>query len=154
MLVLLASAALLPRTGLAEKYPPPELAGFRIGQRFDFTNETFCAENKMTGWPVKFLEKSDGFTCHSTAPRDGFDAVQVLVTKKMRVMEIYASITCKDKAEATEKRKELHAELLKQYGPRINDKPNYEFKLYLDEEIVVVILYESDLRHAYSADPD
>ncbi len=134
--------------------PPPELAGFRIGQRFDFTNETFCAEMKMTGQPAKDLEKFSGFTCWSTVPRDGFDIVHILVTKKMRVIEIYASCECKDDAAAKEKRDELKAELLKKYGSRISDDPNYTFKIYDVDGNALVILSESDLRKAYSAEPE
>ncbi len=139
---------------LSAAEPPPSLAGFRIGQRFDFTNETVCAANKMTGWPVKDLEKFGGFTCYSTEPRDGFDIVHILVTKKMRVIEVYAACECKDESAAKEKHAELKKWIVKTYGDRIEDGGPYNLELCVADEYAIVTLKESDLRHAYSADPD
>ncbi len=150
-----ASAMSMPAAAAdAVSQPPPELAGFRIGQRFDFTNEAFCAEMKMTGHPARNLEKFSGFTCWSTVPRDGFDIVHILVTKKMRVIEIYASCECGDDAAAKAKKDELNAKLLSKYGSRISDDPNYTFKIYAVDGNALVILSESDLRKAYSAEPE
>ncbi len=166
VVALLVSAAVLPRTGLGDVtrqdaasprcggIEAPELAGFTIGQRFDFTNETFCAANKMTGWPAKDLEKYSGFTCRSTVPRDGFDLVQVVVTKKMRVIEIYSSCECGDDAAAKAKKEELKAELLRKYGSRISGNPNYTITVYAVDGYALVIISESDARKAHSADPD
>ncbi len=156
MLALIAAVTAASTTSAATgaENPPPTLAGFRIGQRFDFTNETFCAESKMTGWPVKDLDKYSGFTCRSTVPRDGFDLVQVVVTKKMRVIEIYASCECGDDAAAKAKKEELKAEMLGKYGSRISEDPNYTINIYAVDGNALVIISESDIRKAHSAEPD
>ncbi len=125
-----------------------------MGQRFDFTNETFCAANKMTGWPAKFLEKSDGFTCKSTGPRGGFDSVEILVTKKMRIIEIRGTCECKDNAAAKAKHAELKDWVIKTYGSRIKKDGPYDVEVYVADESVSVTLGEADRRHAYSSNPD
>ncbi len=139
---------------LSAAEPPPSLAGFRIGQRFDFTNETFCAANGMVGWPVKDLEKFSGFTCRSTGSRGGFDSVQVLVTKKMRVIEVRGICECKDNAAAKARHSELKDWVVKTYGGRIKKDGPYDVEVYVADESAVVTLKESDQRHAYFANPD
>ncbi len=174
--VVVSSAAVLPRTGLGDgthipRRPKagvaegdvnpgvqdaasPSLAGFTMGQRFDFTNATFCAANKMTGWPAKELEKCSGFTCRSTERRGQFDEVQILVTKKMRVIEIRGICECKDNAAAKAKHAELKEWVMKTYSNRMNSDAQYNVEVYVADETACVTLSESDKRHAYSAAPN
>ena len=98
-----------------------EIAGFRLGQRLEVTNNEVCASNGLHSC-VHVTNRQTGFSyyqCESFRPIAGYEDVLLYTTTNLVVSGIEAVMKCDSKAKMEEMAKRLADKLSGDYNPPV-----------------------------------
>ena len=119
------SAVEVPRT--EEKQPPPQLAGFALGEEIDVHDkEALAARNLSCGCETRLAQV--GYTyyeCEAKKAIGEYKSVFVDVSTNKQVIGVCAVLQCKDKEESSKKAAELHAKLKADFAERLAEPSVY-----------------------------
>ena len=110
-----------------KKLPPPQLAGFALGEKIDVHDkEALAARNLCLSGEVRLAQV--GYThyeCEAKKPIGEYKSVFVDVSTNKQVIGVLAILPCKDKDESAKKAVELHAKLKADFAGRLVDPAPY-----------------------------
>ena len=136
VVALCAAAAVLPaaevlRTEGEKKLPPPQLAGFAIGETIDVhdkealaaRNLSCCGETRLAQVGYTYYE------CESKKAIGEFKSVFVDVSTNKQVIGVCVVLPCKDKEESERKAAEMREKIKAEFASRLADPGTYDLSV-------------------------
>lgn len=112
----------VPRTEGGKNLPPPQSAGFTLGETIDYNDEAVLKARGLGKAMETISVDSDVryWLCRTLAPTNGFDEVWVMMEPKGKtVVDIEAEVKCQDEASMKAKMDELKAAMMTKFSDRL-----------------------------------